>query len=289
MQINLYTKPITVFLAASSSDVLELRTEMKYVLAKAGITAVDGLDGVSDADLSSTIAKCDCSVHLLGLADIYTSESKDYDSDAGVQFRCAKQLCGNNFKMFVWNPSGIIDSNNKYINNIRRDIVENIVYSDKPSPIYFVEDIRNILNVKQSETRHHEPSDIFFIYNELDSDTADGIYNMLKDFQKVNRLAISLSSEVDYSTYITEQIADSTIGVIYYNYAGDWAISFARQIWKDTGGNSSSTPLFVAANQDHATNEQLSVFKDIIKYVIDDKLRLPLDIKLFLDNNNNRK
>jgi len=284
MFINLYNKHVTMFLAAVSSDMMDMRRELEYVLVNARIKIVDG-QGLPSDKVESAMQNTDCSVHILGKTDIYTPDADGYASPAGKQFRCAKDKCGEKFKMFVWNPAADNTSRKSYINNIRRDIVENIVYSDKQSPIVFVEDIRNIMNVKQTESRRHEPTDVFFLYNELDSDTAIGVYNMLRDFLSISKLGISMSSDVDYNTYISEQLADSKIGVIYYNYAGDWAVSFARQVWKDTGGNSSNTPLMVAGNGDHAIQEELAVLKDIMECNIDDQLRIPLDIKVFLDKN----
>ncbi|MBQ3658377.1 MAG: hypothetical protein II956_16295 [Bacteroidales bacterium] len=118
------------------------------------------------------------------------------------------------------------------------------------------------MNFKQKENRSNEPTDIFFLYNELDGDSALGIFNMLKDFQKVEKLGISLSSGIDYNSFVLSQLSESKIGVVYYDCAGDWAVSFARQIWKDSGGNSSKTPLFVAGNRQHANQEQLTVLKN---------------------------
>ena len=207
--------------------------------------------------------------------------AEGFGSKAGLQFRAAKDKCSGNFKMFVWNPAG--NSLAKYIKNIRRDIVENIIYSDRPSPVIFVEDLINVMNVRHADVIRHEPSDVFFIYNELDSDTAADIYNMLRDFLKVKRLALNMSSGTDYGTYISQQLSDSKIGVVYYNYAGDWAVPFARQIWKDSGGISSKSPLVVAGNSQHATSDELVGLKGIMECVVDGQMRIPLDIKVFLD------
>ena len=271
MFINLYSRKFTTFIADVSADMVALRGELIDVINNAGIAIVDSID---DAD---------CSIHILGEIDIYTTGAAGYNTSAGNQFRSAKAKCGDQFKMFVWNPAANINNSNSYITNIRRDIVENTVYSDRESPIVFVEDIRNIMNVKQTEVRRHEPADIFFLYNELDNDTATGIYNMLRDFLNVSKLGISMSSEVDYSTYISEQLADSKIGVVYYNFAGDWAVSFARQIWKESGGNSSHTPILIVGNSSHAKIEDLAVLKGIMPTAINEQLRIPLDIKVFLD------
>ena len=273
MFINLYSRKFSVFLASVSADMEDTRRELSDVLDNAGIA------------IEEDIQTADCSIHILGAVDIYTSGAEGYNTPAGEQFRCAKDKCGEQFKMFVWNPAADTSSTKSYINKIRRDIIENTVYSGKQSPIIFVEDIRNIMNVKQSESRRHEPTDIFFLHNELDNDTATGIYNMLRDFLGVQRLGISMSSDVDYNTYISEQLADSKVGIVYYNYAGDWAVSFARQIWKDSGGSSSGTPLAVIGNSDHATQDELSVLKGFMECNVDDQLRIPLDIKVFLDKN----
>ena len=273
MLLNLYKRKFKVFLADVSPDMSEWRGRLSRVLGNAGISVVANLQAA------------DCSVHLLGKTDIYSESGDGYNTPAGSQFRAAKTLCGKNFKMFVWNPSDTLGADSQYINDIRRDIVENTVYSDRPSPIIFVEDIRNIMNVKQQENRRHEPTDIFFLYNELDRDSAIGIFNMLKDFQKVQKLGVSLSSGIDYNSFVLSQLAESKIGVVYYDSAGDWAVSFARQIWKDSGGNSSRTPLLVAGNSAHAKKEDLSVLKNIVECAIDEQRRIPLDIKVFLDKN----
>ncbi len=285
MALNLYNKKFTVFLAAATPDMEGIREELGYVLDNAGIDIVDGTD-IRAEHTDMAIQAADCSVHILGGSDIYTQGGSGYDTPAGAQFRAAKKKCGKEFKMFVWNPATAITATNSYINSIRRDIVENTIYADKPSPIIFVEDIRNIMNVNPTQSQRHEPTDIFFLYNELDGDTAIGVYNMLKDFQKVSKLGISMSSGVDYNTFISEQLADSQIGVVYYNYAGDWAVPFARQIWKDTGGSSSKTPLLVTGNSEHAKEDDLSAFKGIMECTVDEQLRIPLDIKVFLDKKN---
>lgn len=286
MFLDLYSQHIKVFLAATTDDIASARNDMREILQKAGIEIVECTD---KEDPTPRMQAADCSLHILGNEDIYTPQASGFNKPAGIQYQIAKTLCGQNFKMFIWNPSGIINTNNAYINNIRRDIIENTIYCDKLSPIVFVEDLRTIMNIKQKAAKQHEATDIFFMYNELDSETASGIFNMLKDFQKVTRLALSMASNVDYNTYIREQLTSSKIGVVYYNYAEDWAVSFARQVWKDTGGSSSNTPLLVAGNSEHANEKNLEIFKGIMECRIDDKLRIPLDIKVFLDKTNQNK
>ena len=145
MFINLYNKMFTVFLAAVSPDMDDTRQELTFVLENAGIKSIDG-KGLPADKIDLALQSADCSIHVLGKSDIYTHDGDGYNTPAGVQFRAAKNLCSDSFKMLVWNPSGDDSNASSYINNIRREIIENTFYTDKPSPIIFVEDIRNIMN-----------------------------------------------------------------------------------------------------------------------------------------------
>ena len=267
MPITLFTNNIRVFVADTSPQEDAVRQKLCRVLSRAGLEVVDATKG------DDAISNADCSVHILSENGVSTHESM-------LQYNAAKQLRSEHFKMFVWNPFGFI---NEYINNIRRDVVENTIYSSTHSPIVFVEELRGIMNMRKDAADEVQEKDIFFIYNDLDKDTATEIYNMLSDIQSVTKLSISMSNYTDYTQYIRNQLQGCKIGVIYYNYAGDWAVSFARQVWKDTGGSSSPAPWFLVANSDHAHEEELRPFNGIMAHSVREKSLIPLDIKIFYD------
>jgi len=281
MDISLFTHEIKVFVADVSNDMSETKNKLCIILGKAGIKVFNS-SGNEDTDIQ-LMQQSNCSIHLLGNVDIYDPQGKGFNSNAGKQYRLAKNLRSKTFKMFVWNPSGQITDNNKYINNIRREIVENTIYSSKTSAIVFVEELRTIMNIRTEVQQEIQHKDIFFIYNDLDKQTAEEISHMLEDIQTVTTLGISMNSNIDYTEYIKNQLSGCKIGVIYYNYAGDWAVSFARQVWKDNGGQSGKTPIFLVGNSAHANEEELKIFDGIIETIIHEISLLPLDIKVFFD------
>ena len=183
----------------------------------------------------------------------------------------------------MWNPLGYVGNNNAYVTNIRREIVENTIYSSTTSHIVFAEDLRVIMSVTPNSRKKLSDADIFFIYNDLDSETASDILAMMQDVQKVTSLSINMSSDTDYSAYILSQFEVCKICVVYFDYAADWAMSFSRQIWKDNGGNSSKVPLFLAANSEHAQSSKISSMKNFMEYSVTEKDLIPLDIKIFFD------
>lgn len=271
MNISLFTQHIKVFVAEVSPDMKKVRDKLCVVLSKAGIEVIKE---------QALITQADCSVHILGAEDFYNEGSKGYFFDVGVQYREAAKLRDSGLKMFIWNPASRTDA---YINSIRREIIENTVYSTKSSPIVFVEELRGIMSVKTSAKQEVLERDVFFIYNDLDKDSASGILNMLQDVQTVIPLGIAMNSDTDYTEYIKNQLKGCKIGVVYFDYAGDWAVSFARQIWKDNGGQSGKTPLFIVGNSDHADQSLLSVFDGVIETAVREISIIPLDIKVFFD------
>lgn len=280
MFLTFFSQDIKVFLAAATSDVTESRQELKNVLQRAGIGVVDGGD-VSDVE---TISGCDCAVYVLGTLNFHSSESAGYDSLTGRQYRMGREVKKDGFKIFLWNPTGLINPRNFYINSLRRDIVENTVYSSTTSPIVFTEDLRTIMNVKTSAVSDLSSADVYFIYNGLDSESAKEIISMLSDIVSVKTLCIDMTVEAEYDGKISAELPTCKIGVIYYNFASDWVLSFSRQVWKDNGGQGGKTPLLVAANREHADAEALrKVLKGIMEYSVNDKTLIPLDIKIFYD------
>lgn len=277
MTINLFTQHIRVFVADVPPQIAEFRRKLCIVLQKAGIEVTEKHQTGGTAEF---IRSCDCSVHILGNGDFYNKESEGYSTPQGIQYRAAAKLREEGHKMFIWNPLCITDG---YVNSIRREIAENTVYSSKSSPIVFTEELRGIMSVKASAVQEIQQSDVFFIYNDLDKDTATGILNMLQDVQSVIKLGISMNTDTDYTEYIKNQLKGCKIGVIYYDYAGDWALSFARQVWKDNGGQSGTTPLFLIGNTEHANEKLLSVFDGVIETAVREVSLIPLDIKVFFD------
>ena len=282
MFLNLYIKSSKVFLAEVTDGLQKMRSEVKNILLRAGIEVIEPVN-TAETNLENLMLNADCSMHILGDDNIIDNDSPVYDTPSAIQYRTAKGLTDGNFKMFVWNPSGIINDKNLYINDIRRDINDNTIYSDITSPIVFVEELRAIMNIKPSAKTDAKNYDILFIYNTLDRDSAKEVSNMLADLQTVTELEINAGADTDYNDFIQNQLPLCKLGIIYYDYATDWAPPFAQQVWKQTGGQSASTPLYIAGNSDHADETQLKPLKKIVSYTINEKSIIPLDIKIYYD------
>jgi hypothetical protein len=283
MFLNLYNQQIKVFLADATGDMSGARMRLERVLRKAGMGVVSPPEHCTAMEARTLISTCDCSVHLLGGVNIFDDSDEGVKSQAQIQYRAAKSFRDDDFKMFLWNPSGFIDDRNAYITAIRRDIVENTVYSQATSPIVFVEDLRTVMSINPKMNIDIGTADIFFIYNDADRDTAGEVLSMLQDIQQVTSLGINMSSSTSYTDYINSQLQASKMGVIYFDASMDWAMPFARQLWKDSGGKSSNVPLFVAANSSYATEQEMKALKGFMDYTLTEKSLIPLEIKVYFD------
>ena len=140
------------------------------------------------------------------------------------------------------------------------------------------------MNVRTAAVSDLSSADVYFIYNDLDTESAKEILSMLSDIVSVKPLCINMNSDIEYNEKISSELPVCKIGVVYYDYASDWALSFSRQVWKDNSGQGGKTPLLVAANQSHADAEALKkVLKGIMEFSVNDKTLIPLDIKIFFD------
>ncbi|MBP5367190.1 MAG: hypothetical protein J6Z01_01940 [Bacteroidales bacterium] len=282
MVLSLYIQSIKVFLADVTDGMQTLRSDVRNILLRAGIEVIETATS-TETDIEKLMLTADCSMHILGSDNIIDNDSVIYDTPSALQYRTARSINNATYKMFLWNPSGGISDNNLYINDIRRDINDNTIYSDITSPIVFVEELRTIMNVKPAVKTDAQSFDMLFIYNSLDRDSAKEVSNMLADLHSVTDLEISAGTDTDYTDYISNQLPLCRLGIIYYDYASDWAPSFAQQVWKQTGGQSSATQLFIAGNSEHVDETQLKPLKKILPYTINEKSIIPLEIKIYYD------
>ena len=106
---------------------------------------------------------------------------------------------------------------------------EEKIYSSTTSPIVFTEDLRTIMNVKTEASSDLSKADVYFIYNDLDTESAKEILSMLSDIVSVKTLCINMNSGIEYNEKISSELPVCKIGVVYYDYASDWALSFSRR------------------------------------------------------------
>lgn len=281
--ITLFTDHIKVFVCETTPEVNSQRQKLLTVLSRARIEAVTAEPNASEDAVKALMQSCKCSVHILGKQDFYNQDGEAFTLGAGLQYRIAQSSHNKDFKMFLWNPFGEVNQQNKYINDIRRDIVDNTIYNANPSPIFFVEELRSMMSTKSVVQTQTEEKDIFFIYNYLDQETAEGIIGMTEDVLTLTKLAVSMDDYTDYTDYIQKQLPGCKACIIYYDYAGEWAVSFARQIWKDNGGKSAKAPILLIGNSAHATSEAHAIFNHVLKTAICEVSLIPLEIKVFYD------
>ncbi|HCW05993.1 MAG TPA: hypothetical protein DGG95_01365, partial [Cytophagales bacterium] len=62
-------------------------------------------------------------------------------------------------------------------------------------------------------------------------------------------------------------------------YAADWALPFIKQIWKEVGGASSPTPLFLVGEDDPRSNMARAFKAPKVVSVIVPKETIPAEVK----------
>ncbi len=297
MLFDFYTKKIKVFVAEVSEDVMPLKNLLEKVLERAGMEVLypDANNIKNETEFIKQteilIQTADCSIHLLGKEHLNTKIEEQNIFLQDFQFTTAQKksdIAENDFKVFVWHPefvseNSIAQEQDKFIRSVRQRIHHNMIFSNKNSAIAFVEDMRAVMySDKHSHYDIHE-TDLFFIYNELDADSANGIIDLIADVIDIRKIEITLSDAVDYSELVVQQIEKSKFVVIYFQRTSDWAVPFIQQVWKKIGGASSKVPLLFIGDANIEENSYLNFEAPMVITQIVAQELIPIEIKVQYD------
>ena len=255
-----------IYLAWTSGDLKEKREEMAITLHKAGFNVLPSVDCPSDDDTfkskaAEELQRCVCSLHILSGEFGRRFESDDEVSFPQHQFMEAKKrtdASDNTFNVFVWlspeNSKVIKPSQNEFIKYIRNNITRNMMFSNSLGPMQLVDDMRVVMMKQDAKVYDSKDTDIYFIFNQQDENEAKVIVDELSLEFPVETLNIRPEGEDAYREMSSQQIPKSKLAVVYFKYAADWALPFIKQMWKQVGGASSPTPMFLVGEDNPQSN-----------------------------------
>lgn len=255
-----------IFLAWTSGDLKESREEMAIILQKAGFNVLPAIDCPADDETfkrktAEELEKCVCSLHMISGEFGRRFESDDEISFPQYQFLQAKQKVeqpGSDFNVFIWlspeNTVNVKPAQQQFIKYIRNNITRNMMFSNSQGPMALVDDMRIVIMKQDAKAYDSKDTDIFFIFNQQDELDAQLIIDQLSMEYPVETMNILPEGEDAYRDISSQQIPKSKLAVVYFKYAADWALPFIKQIWKQVGGASSATPMFLVGEDDPRSN-----------------------------------
>jgi len=280
-----------IYLAWTSGDLKEAREEMAITLSKAGFNVLPAIDCPADDEsfkkkAAEEMEKCVCSLHMLSGEYGRRFESDDEISFPEHQFLEAKQkidVPGSGFNVFVWldpeNSKTMKPSQQNFIKYIRNNITRNMMFSNSHGPMQLVDDIRVVMMKQDTKKYDSKDTDIFFIFNQQDEQEAQLIVDQISLEFPVETMNILPEGEDSYREMSSQQIPRSKLAVVYFKYAADWALPFIKQIWKQVGGASSPTPMFLVGEDDPRTNLARSFKAPRVVSTIMPKETIPAEVK----------
>jgi len=255
-----------IYLAWTSNDLKESREEMAIILQKAGFNVLPSIDCPADDEtfkekVAEEMKKCVCSLHMLS-----GEFGRRFESDEEVSFPQHQFLEGKNkvdtpgsgFNVFVWQTpesgNSIKPAQQNFIKYIRNNITRNMMFSNSQGPMQLVDDMRVVIMKQDAKVYDSKDTEIYFIFNQQDEQEAMIIVNELSLEFPVETMNILPEGEDSYREMTSQQIPKSKLAVVYFKYAADWALPFIKQIWKQVGGASSPTPMFLVGEDNPQSN-----------------------------------
>jgi len=280
-----------IYLAWTSNDLKESREEMAIILQKAGFNVLPTVDCPADDETfkqktAEEMKKCVCSLHMLSGEFGRRFESDEDVSFPQYQFMEAKNkigATGTDFNVFVWlspnTESSVKPSQQNFIKYIRNNITRNMMFSNSQGPMQLVDDMRVVMMKQDAKVYDSKDTDIYFIFNQQDEQEAMVIVDELSLEFPVETLNILPEGEDSYREMSSQQIPKSKLAVVYFKYAADWALPFIKQIWKQVGGASSPTPMFLVGESDPQSNLARNFRAPRVTSSIVPKETIPMEVK----------
>lgn len=280
-----------IYLAWTSGDMKERREEMAIILQKAGFNVFPSVDCPADDEtfkekVAEEMQKCVCSLHMLSGEFGRRFESDDEMSFPQYQFLEAKKNIdapGSDFNVFVWlspeSSNSVKPAQQQFIRYIRNNITRNMMFSNSQGPMQLVDDMRVVIMKHDAKVYDSRDTEIYFIFNQQDELEARHIIDELSLEFPVETLNILPEGEESYREMSTQQIPKSKLAVVYFKYAADWALPFIKQIWKQVGGASSPTPLFLVGEDNPQSNLARNFKAPRVISTIVPKETIPTEVK----------
>lgn len=281
----------SIYLAWTSNDLKEKREEMAIVLQKAGFNVLPSMDCSADDEIfkkkvEEEMNRCTCSLHMLSGEFGRRFETNDEVSFPQYQFLEAKKridATDAEFNTFVWlypeENQPVKPAQHNFIKYIRNNITKNMMFSNSPGPMQLVDDIRVVMMKQDVTVYDSKDTDIFFIFNQQDEQEAKYITDMLSLEYPVEIMNILPDGEDQYREISSQQIPKSKLAVVYFKYAADWALPFIKQMWKQVGGASSPTPMFLIGDDDPKSNMARNFKAPKVVSIILPKEKIPAEVK----------
>jgi hypothetical protein len=194
----------------------------------------------------------------------------------------------SDFHSFVWlSPDANAEvkaAQKEFVKFIRNNITRNMMFSNSPGTMQLVDDIRVVMVRQDTAVYDSKDTDIFFIFNQQDEQDAKFITDALSNEYPVEILNILPDGEDQYRDISSQQIPKSKLAVVYFKYAADWALPFIKQIWKQVGGASSPTPLFLVGEDDPKSNLARNFKAPKVVSIIVPKESVPAEVKKVYTN-----
>lgn len=255
-----------VFLAWASKELMAKREELALMCTKAGMQVVPATDCPLDEDEFRTrtreaLGAATCALHLLGNEFGRRFEDDEECSFPMFAYQEARRATADQagFRQVVWycpdEGLPVKPAQRDFVNSIRNELTERCTFTSAPSAMQLVEDLRSTLGrVAPPAEEVEKENDIFFVFNELDSEEANQITDRLSEEFPLEMLTIEPDSEDLYKEITVRTIPKSKLAVVYFKHSADWALPFVKQVWRLVGGAGSNTPILFVGEDDPVQN-----------------------------------
>ncbi|MCX8112309.1 MAG: LysM peptidoglycan-binding domain-containing protein [Bacteroidia bacterium] len=179
------------------------------------------------------------------------------------QYDVLFQQLSSKFRLLIWAP---LDETALYeleaqelLTHIENSLTDRVMLTRTPSLPLLVGEVRAFLSEAVEARQAVKQYEIGFIHNVRDADSCFSLVENLSQSYRLKSLTFKPESAEEDTAEALRMYQQSQLLVIFFHRAGDWAVSVAQQIWKQSGGLSRSTPMLLIGPPEPSRNRHLSI------------------------------
>ncbi|MCS6789366.1 MAG: LysM peptidoglycan-binding domain-containing protein [Bacteroidia bacterium] len=179
------------------------------------------------------------------------------------QYEILLQQVSPSFRLIVWAPrdeSVVYELEaRELLTFVENTLTERVMLTRTPAMPLMIGEVKSFLAGAVEARQIIKQYDIAFIHNVRDSESCFSVIENLSKKYKLQSLAFrpeKADEDVAESLRLYQQ---SQLLVVFFHYAGDWALALTQQLWKAAGGLSQATPIYLVGFPDPLRNRYLSL------------------------------
>ncbi|MCS6906050.1 MAG: hypothetical protein RML72_12865 [Bacteroidia bacterium] len=248
-----------VFLAHIPSEYDEVRRTLKIMLTKAGFEVLPDFFPEDEVSFQSTVelflSQSAVSIHPVGNFRGFKFTNGTWSQEFQLSIALQKSQ-SSEFKIVIWQFENFDTTSFPLLEKLTNQIAENVLFTNVTDYAQLIDDFRAFWAKDLRNKQKIKENELCIICNDNDKESIIPVIAQLQNDKKIKlEFFVALPENGSANrNLVTELVYRSKVVIIFFNDSSDWALAFAKQVWRLVGGASANTPFLLVGENEPRRN-----------------------------------